>query len=92
MTSLPERQSLIRLIGEAVRCGVGRSPRTLQRWCQGGTGCEDRRPVARRPPPANRLTEAERARILQVCAEPEYADRPPCHIVPALADRGIYRL
>lgn len=24
-----------------------------------------------------------------MCAEPDQADLPPCHIVPALADRGI---
>lgn len=65
MTSLPERLRLIRLIGEAVRCGAGRhracrlagiSLRTLQRWRQCGTCGEDRRPSARRPAPANRLT------------------------------------
>lgn len=50
----------------------------------------DRRHHAIRHAPANRLSAEERQRIIQVCTEPEYVDRPPCHIVPALADRGIY--
>lgn len=50
----------------------------------------DRRPDAIRPEPVNRLSDEERQRIVEVCTSPEYVDRPPCHIVPALADRGIY--
>lgn len=40
--------------------------------------------------PANRLSEAERAAILQVANAPEFAALPPSQIVPALADRGVY--
>lgn len=69
---------------------AGITLRTLQRWRQGGVVNRDRRHDATRPAPANRLSAEERQRIIQVCTEPEYVDRPPCHIVPALADRGIY--
>lgn len=69
---------------------AGITVRTLQRWRRGGVVSCDRRPDAIRPVPANSLSNEERQRIVQVCTEPEYVDRPPCHIVPALADRGIY--
>lgn len=99
MTSYPERLAIVSLIETAVLGGArqhracevaGITKRTLQRWRCGGVVSSDRRPDAVRPTPANRLSNEERQRILQVCTEPEYVDRPPCQIVPALADRGIY--
>jgi hypothetical protein len=36
------------------------------------------------------LSEAERARIIEIANEPRFADTPPARIVPALADEGIY--
>jgi putative transposase len=36
------------------------------------------------------LSEAERARIIEVVNEPRFAETPPARIVPALADEGIY--
>lgn len=50
----------------------------------------DRRPDAIRPESANSLSNEKKRLILQVCTDPEYVDQPPCHIVPVLADRGIY--
>lgn len=50
----------------------------------------DRRPGAARPEPANKLSEAERARILAVVNAPEHASLPPSQIVPQLADAGQY--
>lgn len=50
----------------------------------------DRRPLADRPEPANKLAEDERQQILIVCNEGEFADLPPSQIVPRLADDGIY--
>ncbi|WP_230684166.1 IS3 family transposase [Enterobacter ludwigii] len=99
LTSYPERHETVSLIETAVlsvarqhrACEVaGITLRTLQRWRQGGVVNCDRRHDAIRPAPANRLSAEERQRIIQVCTEPEYVDRPPCHIVPDLADRGIY--
>ena len=36
------------------------------------------------------MSEAERARIIEIANEPRFADTPPARIVPALADEGIY--
>lgn len=99
LTSYPERLETVSLIETAVHSGArqhracevaGITLRTLQPWCQGGVVNRDRRHDAIRPAPAYRLGAEERLRIIQVCSEPEYVDRPPCHIVPTLADRGIY--
>lgn len=66
---------------------AGLSLRTWRRWQQQP---EDRRPEARRPRPANRLTAQEEQRIREVCPRPEHAALPPGEIVPRLADAGEY--
>jgi putative transposase len=85
----------MRLVDEAVRGGarqspacerVGVSPRTLQRWRD---SAQDRRGV-KRWVPANRLSEAERQRVLAVVNSDEFRDLSPRQIVPRLADRGQY--
>lgn len=89
------------LIEEAVRSGARRAPacreldvsvRTVERWRQGGadTVRPDGRPAARRPQPANRLTEAERAAVITIANTPAFASLPPSQIVPKLADQGRY--
>jgi putative transposase len=62
--------------------------RTLQRWLK-ENNLEDKR---RGPTtaPANKLTNAERARILEIANSPEYCNQPPTQIVPNFADQGIY--
>jgi len=64
--------------------------RTYQRWTLGGEVHADGRPDAVRPVPANKLSDAERARVLATCHQPEYASLAPCQIVPHLADQGLY--
>ena len=64
----------------------GISVRTIERWRKGG---EDRREGPASPSP-NRLTAAERSRILAVAAAPEHRDLSPKQIVPLLANRGVY--
>ena len=67
------------------------SERTLQRWREGGEVKADRRQEASgQRVPANKLTESERVQILEIANTPEFADRPPSQIVPALADQGRY--
>ena len=63
-------------------------PRTPQRWKRNGIG-DDRRagPLTQ---PANALTAAERARILEIANTPEFRDKSPKQIVPILADRDQY--
>jgi putative transposase len=85
----------MRSIDDAVRAGarlgvacasVGLLPRTLQRWRK---SAEDQRGVQRRAP-ANRLSEAERQRVVAVVNSAEFRDLSPKQIVPRLADRGQY--
>jgi putative transposase len=100
MTPAQDRRHITALIDEATAAGtsvtvacaaLGLSPRTLQRWRDPAGGiCEDRRPSAERPTPANKLSEAERDEIVATCNAPEFASLPPSQIVPRLADQGRY--
>ena len=99
MTSLSERKATIGLIQEAVSSGA-RLPRacevacialrTYRRWLRGGILHEDQRPSAERPAPTNKLTQAERQRVVDACNEKRYMNKPPSQIVPDLLDQGIY--
>ena len=66
---------------------LGIDVRTIQRW---STNSSDKRGQQTRPPPANRLSDAERAQIIAIATSPEFRDVSPKQIVPALADRGLY--
>jgi putative transposase len=65
---------------------LGVSIRTLQRWV---TVAIDGRHGPNREP-ANRLSIAERRKIVGVATSAEFRDKPPTQIVPLLADQGIY--
>src|SRR5690606_41510652 len=54
---------------------LGISDRTYQRWTKNGSVSEDKRPIAKRPSPKNKLTEEERSEIVEVANSPEFADR-----------------
>ena len=97
--STPNRVIAKELIEEAVNSGARRSAackelgicdRTYRRWTAVGEVKSDARPTAERAPPANKLNEQERQRILDVCHQEEFANLPPRQIVPRLADRGEY--
>jgi putative transposase len=100
MTRLEDRQILLHDIAQARTDGArlapacalsGVDPRTLQRWkLAEGVSRGDRRPEADHPIPSHALSEAERARIIEVVNEPRFAQTPPARIVPALADEGVY--
>jgi transposase InsO family protein/transposase-like protein len=101
MTPLAQREAIVRLVDEAIEQGArisaacpiaGISVRTLQRWRPQGLTevTADQRQLAKRAPPVNQLTEAEREQIVAVCNRPEYASLPPSQIVPKLADTGEY--
>jgi len=92
-----ERKEIITLINEAQDAGatqskacevIGMSTKTLQRWGQSDNKQDGR--LEPRYKPANKLTEFEQQQIIKVANEPEYADLPPCKIVPRLADKNIY--
>jgi putative transposase len=85
------------LIDEAVRAGaclkracdvLGLSARTLQRWALPGAQ-EDGREGPRRAP-ANKLSDAERRKIVATANAPGHRDLSPKQIVPRLADAGQY--
>jgi transposase InsO family protein len=100
MTRLEDRQTLMAEIMAACTAGARLAPacslagidlRTFQRWRLGdGQVQADRRPEAARPKPRHALTEAERARMIELANEPRFASTPPSRIVPALADEGVY--
>ena len=99
MISPPDRQTAIALIDEAVTAGARRSKacaalaisdRTLRRWTKDGQFHHDRRPLAPRPEPGNKLSEAERTAVLDICNSEGFASLPPSQIVPKLADQGQY--
>lgn len=99
MTLLADRQHYEELINEAILAGarkhkaceiIGLSVRTLQRWQSEGEISADKRPMAKRPEPTNKLTAEERQLIIETCNLEEFSSLPPSQIVPILADRGEY--
>ena len=85
------------LVDEAVKDGARAekacemlelSARTVERWRASGGGEDGRR--GPKTPPANKLSEVERKRLLNVVNSPEHRDLSPKQIVPKLADDGIY--
>jgi transposase InsO family protein len=99
MISPPHRQTAGVLINEAVTAGARRakacaaleiSDRTLRRWTKDDQIHADRRPLVPRPEPANKLSAAECAAVLEVSNSKEFASLPPSQIVPKLADQGRY--
>lgn len=96
MTRREDRQTLVAAIAEACAAGARLAPacslagidrRSFQRWRDDhGQVRADRRPEATRPQPAHALSEAERARIVELANQPRFASTPPARIVPALAE------
>lgn len=93
----------IDLVEEAVEAGAGLTKackileidvRTLQRWKKAIREqqklSDQRKAAAVNRCPPNKLTEEERALIIETCNRPEYASLPPSQIVPRLADEGTY--
>lgn len=92
-----KRKDIIEFLNEAQKSGarqskaceiIGISAKTLQRWKRRGNE-QDGRIEANREP-KNKLTELERQRVLDVANAAEYANLPPCQIVPIMADKGQY--
>lgn len=88
---------ILALIADAVTAGareerscevLGLTVRTLQRWRTADGGEDGRKGPQTRP--ANALTAAERAALLEVLNRPAYRDQSPHTIVPRLADTGLY--
>jgi putative transposase len=67
---------------------LGISERTIQRWRKPETADDGR--CGPRTCPANKLSPAERKRMLTIANSAEFRDVPPKQIVPRLADQGRY--
>jgi putative transposase len=95
--SAADRSQVLSLVAEAVLAGsrqskacevVGIDERTLQRWQQPETAKDGRRGPSTEP--RNKLSAAEREAIVATAASPEFCNKSPHQIVPALADKGEY--
>lgn len=93
--STADRTECITLINEAIFAGARKfmacetlnlGIRTVERW--------EKHPVDRRrgphSRPSNALSVEERALVIEIANKAEYANLPPCQIVPKLADTGKY--
>jgi len=85
----------LEIINEAISSGsrhaiacddLGIDVKTFKRW---KSGVEDKR-RGPKTSPANKLTEDEINKVIQISTSNEYVDLPPTQIVPLLADKGIY--
>jgi len=81
-----ESGARLRLCCETIELDI----RTVQRWLENGPegGNDKRRGPATSP--GNKLSEHERAELIEIATSPEFRDLPPSQIVPQLADIGIY--
>jgi transposase InsO family protein len=88
---------ILELIGKAIESGarlktaagcIGLTARTIIRWRRDTAGEDQRR--GPRHAPANKLSQAEREKILAVATSPAFRDLSPKQIVPQLADQGRY--
>ncbi len=96
MITPQDKKSVLQMISDACKAGarlskaaelLGLTIRTIQRWRK--NGLTDKRKGSRSVP-GNKLSEDERAQIVNVLESPEFADSNPNQIVPQLADQGIY--
>ncbi|GGG09333.1 transposase [Cysteiniphilum litorale] len=87
MTSIDE--ALNQGARQAPACAImGINQRTYQRWKL--NGYEDKRQTVTKIAPSNKLTAAEKAQIITLCNNEEFASCSIKQIVPTLADRGVY--
>jgi putative transposase len=95
--SAEARAETLELVAECMRGGAGQgaaceiacvTERTLQRWRLLPNLDDGRR--GPKTAPGNRLTSEEKAKIVSISTSPEFRDKSPHQIVPALADRGEF--
>ena len=88
---------ILALVDEAVAAGareeraadvLGLAARTLSRWRTEGGGEDGRKGPA--APPAHKLDEEERKRVLDTATSVAFRDLSPRQIVPLLADEGQF--
>lgn len=88
---------ILELIDKAIESGarlktaagcIGLTARTIIRWRRDTAGEDQRRGPCNAP--ANKLSQAEREKILAVATSAAFRDLSPKQIVPQLADQGRY--
>lgn len=99
MVAMADRKKIIELVDQALKAGarlsmacdiVGIPARTLQRWRNNPEIADGRKAAFEQREPANKLSEQERMKILQIVNQQEFSAMSANQIVPALADQGIY--
>jgi len=99
MVAMADRKKIGRLVDQALKVGarlsmacdiVGIPARTLQRWRNNPDRADARKAAGEQREPANKLSEHERMKILQIANQQEFSAMSANQIVPALADQGIY--
>ena len=97
LTMSNEREEIKVLIMDACNTGakqenacniIGISAKTFQRWNAEPSKQDGR--IDPKHSPKHKLTALEKQRIIKIANQSEYANLPPCQIVPRLADTGIY--
>lgn len=95
MIPASDRKLAIELIDEAIKSGARQfkacaelniSERTYNRWKDPSTPLEDRRPMAIRPEPHNKISPEVKQEIIEVANSSKYKDLSPHQIVPRLLD------
>ena len=96
---MADRKKIIELVDQALTAGarlsmacdiVGIPSRSLQRWRNDPDRVDGRKATGEQREPANKLSEQERMKILQIANQHEFSAMSANQIVPALADQGIY--
>lgn len=102
MTEPKMRKQVMNLIAEAIEAGARLfiackeaeiSVKTYNRWLESfyvHNEYIDKRTIAVRPEPHNKLTEQEVQQVLTIVNHSDYSHLPPSQVVPILADKGIY--
>jgi len=97
LTTRTSRIKVVAAITEAITSGarqfkacevVGISERTFQRWRKQGEKTVDGRLDAKRPEPANKLTDEEKERVIQTVNQKENRNLPPSQVVYKLLDEN----
>jgi putative transposase len=80
-------RELTPLVGTKAACAlVGRARATHYRACRP----DPRRPRPARAAPVNKLTDDERAQVLDVLRHPQFVDKAPAQVWATLLDEGSY--
>lgn len=97
LVNYSDRTQAVELIKVALKSGasqkkacelLGISNRTYQRWQRPESKIDGRHNALRKV--RNKLSDAERQQVIRLANSDEFANLPPCQIVPRLADKGLY--